>query len=80
MNMDGDLIQNFLFVLHQFRQYNKKVVFALANRIIDPDVSPLCSPKVACLALGSFTDVFSFSDDWDNLGNAAERQDLLSRI
>ncbi|GAX16344.1 hypothetical protein FisN_35Hu048 [Fistulifera solaris] len=80
MKLSGAQIQHYLFILHRFRLYNKNLIFALANRIIDPGVSSRCSSKVACLALGWFTDLFSLSDEWDDPGDEAERDELFSRI
>lgn len=80
MRASADHIANFLWFLHSVRLYSKNAIFALGNRVLDPDVSSNCSSKVACRLLGSFTAVFFFSEDWDDSGLVDERQDLLSRI
>jgi hypothetical protein len=76
----ADQISNFLWFLHSVRLYNKNAILALAYRVLEPEVTLNCSSKIACRLLGSFTAVFSFSDNWDDPGNAEERRDLLSRI
>lgn len=76
----ADQVANFLWFSHSVRLYNKDAIFALGNRVLDPEVSANCSPKIACRLLGSCTSIFFFSDDWDDSGNVNERQDLLSRI
>jgi hypothetical protein len=76
----ADHISNFLWFLHSVRLYNKNAILALANRVLEPEVTMNCSSKIACRLLGSFTAIFSFSENWDDPGNAEERRNILSRV
>lgn len=68
-------LSNFAWFLSRTRCYDEEALFALANRILEPDILESCSPKSASRVLSSFTELIESSSE-----EASEINSVLSQL
>ena len=59
---------------------DSRVVNALAERILDPDILASCSPMLACRILNAFTELYCKTSVPAEMLSSSREQELLSRL